>query len=152
MSCVVVGGGVAGLSAAAALTQAGLSVRLLEARDRLGGRVLSVQHGGGDGGVLEMGAQWLHGGCHGNCMFNLAAKHSLLGEKVKVLGHDWEKDNMPGYFHTSSGRLIKEAVSDMAWDIFEEIDNECQDYFSNINFDTIDSSVSLNQFYWEIYA
>ena len=126
VSCVIVGGGVAGLSAAASLTQAGLSVRLLEARDRLGGRVLSVQHGDGPGGVLEMGAQWLHGGCHGNSMYNLAALNNLLGEKVKVLGQDLEKENMPGYFYTSSGRVIKEDVSDMAWDIFEEIINECQ--------------------------
>ena len=56
VSCVIVGGGVAGLSAAASLTQAGLSVRLLEARDRLGGGVLSLQHGAGPGGVLEMDA------------------------------------------------------------------------------------------------
>ena len=147
---VIVGGGVAGLSAAATLTQAGLSVRLLEARDRVGGRVFSVQHGGGAGGVLEMGAQWLHGGCHANCMYNLAVRHNLLGEKVKVLGHDWVRDKMPGYFYTSSGRVIKEEVSDIAWDMFEEINNECQDYFSNINHETIDTSVSLKQFYWEL--
>eukprot|EP00090_Calanus_glacialis_P032635 TRINITY_DN54067_c0_g1_i1.p1 TRINITY_DN54067_c0_g1~~TRINITY_DN54067_c0_g1_i1.p1 ORF type:complete len:488 (-),score=161.38 TRINITY_DN54067_c0_g1_i1:29-1303(-) len=97
-----------------------------------------------------MGAQWLHGGCHGNCMYNLAALNNLLGEKVKVLGHDWEKENMPGYFYTSSGRVIKEDVSDMAWDIFEEINNECQEYFSNINLETIDTSISLKQFYWEL--
>ena len=138
---------VAGLSAAATLTQAGLSVRVLEARGRLGGRVLTVEEGDG---VLEEGAQWLHGGCHGNSMFNLAAKHHLLGDTVKLLGHGWGKDNMPGYFYTSSGRVIKEAVSDMAWDIFEEINNECQDYFSNIALETIDTSVSLKQFYWEL--
>eukprot|EP00092_Neocalanus_flemingeri_P009081 GFUD01009774.1.p1 GENE.GFUD01009774.1~~GFUD01009774.1.p1 ORF type:complete len:509 (+),score=156.59 GFUD01009774.1:101-1528(+) len=143
---VVVGGGVAGLSAAATLTQAGLRVILLEARDRVGGRVFSLQHGG----VLELGAQWLHGGCPANCMYNLAVRHNLLGEKVKVLGHDWERDKMPGYFYTSSGRVIKEEVSDTAWDIFEEINNESQDYFSNINHETIDTSVSLKQFYWEL--
>ncbi len=39
---IVVGGGVAGLAAAARLAQAGLRVRLLEARSRLGGRAGSV--------------------------------------------------------------------------------------------------------------
>jgi len=146
--CVVVGGGVAGLSAAAALIQAGVSVRLLEARDRLGGRVHTVQHG--HGGVIEKGAQWLHGGCHANSMFNFAAKHKLLGEKVKVLGHDWEKENMPGYFYTSAGRVIKEEVSDIAWDIFEEIGKECQDYFTNVDIEEHDTSISLKQFYWEL--
>ena len=144
---MVIGGGVAGLSAAATLLGAGLSVRLLEARDRLGGRVLSEEHGDG---VLEKGAQWIHGGCHGNCMFNLAALHNLLGEKVKLFEHELKKDNIPGYFYTSSGRVIKEVVSDIAWDIFEEIDNECQDYLSNINLESIDTTVSLKQFYWDL--
>ena len=57
------------------------------------------------------------------CMYTI---NNLLGEKVKVLGQDLEKENMPGYFYTSSGRVIKEDVSDMAWDIVEEIINECQ--------------------------
>ena len=149
VSCVVVGGGVAGVSAAAALAQAGVSVRLLEARDRLGGRVHTVQHG--DGGVIEYGAQWLHGGCHANSMFNFAAKHRLLGEKVKVLGHDWGQEKTPGYFYTSSGRVIKEDVSDIAWDIYDEIGKECADYFSNIDIEeTTDTSESLKQFYWEL--
>ena len=38
-------------------------MRLFEARPRLGGRAHSVTH---DGGVLELGAQWLHGACHAN--------------------------------------------------------------------------------------
>jgi len=124
-------------------------VRLLEARDRLGGRVHTVQHG--DGGVIEQGAQWLHGGCHANSMFNFAAKHNLLGEKVKVLGYDWGKEKMPGFFHTSSGRVINEDVSDIAWDIYEEIGKECEDYFSKIDLEeNMDTSVNMEQFYWQL--
>ncbi len=37
---LVIGGGIAGLAAARQLTSAGLHVTLLEARDRLGGRIL----------------------------------------------------------------------------------------------------------------
>ena len=37
-------------------------------------------------GVLELGAQWIHGGCHGNAIYNLAARCKLLGEKVCEVG------------------------------------------------------------------
>jgi monoamine oxidase len=54
---VVVGAGLAGLVAARQLTAAGSSVVVLEARDRVGGRVLS--HELGDGKVVELGGQWI---------------------------------------------------------------------------------------------
>ena len=53
---VVVGAGLAGLVAARALRRAGRSVALLEARDRVGGRVLNQEIG--DGKVVEVGGQW----------------------------------------------------------------------------------------------
>ncbi len=53
---IVVGAGLAGLTAARALADAGRSVIVLEARDRVGGRV--VGHRIGDGKVVEMGGQW----------------------------------------------------------------------------------------------
>lgn len=54
---VVVGAGFAGLSAADALIRAGLSVRVLEARDRVGGRVLTRFLP--DGTQLDLGGQWI---------------------------------------------------------------------------------------------
>jgi monoamine oxidase len=53
---LVVGAGLAGLAAARDLTAAGRSVLVLEARDRVGGRVVSRDIG--DGTVVEMGGQW----------------------------------------------------------------------------------------------
>ena len=54
---VVVGAGIAGLSAARELQRSGASVAVLEARDRIGGRAQSVP--GLDGQILDLGAQFI---------------------------------------------------------------------------------------------
>jgi monoamine oxidase len=53
----VVGAGIAGLTAARELVAAGKEVVVLEARDRVGGRVLN--HELSDGTVVELGGQWI---------------------------------------------------------------------------------------------
>jgi monoamine oxidase len=57
VDAVVVGGGLAGLTAARRLVAAGRSVVVLEARDRVGGRTLNHDLGGGD--VTEAGGQYV---------------------------------------------------------------------------------------------
>jgi monoamine oxidase len=69
---VVVGAGFAGLAAARELTAGGASVVVLEARDRVGGRVLN--HELGDGKVVEVGGQWI-----GPTQVRLAALAGKLG-------------------------------------------------------------------------
>ncbi|WCN78934.1 flavin monoamine oxidase family protein [Micromonospora sp. LH3U1] len=70
---VVVGAGFSGLAAAQALTRAGAQVRVLEARDRVGGRALTrwlpelTQ--------LDLGAQWI--GPTQDRMYALVAEHGL---------------------------------------------------------------------------
>jgi len=54
---IVVGAGFAGLSAAREVARAGRSVVVLEARDRVGGRILN--HDIGHGKVVEIGGQWV---------------------------------------------------------------------------------------------
>jgi monoamine oxidase len=54
---VVIGAGFAGLAAADALRTGGAEVTVLEARDRVGGRVWSVPFG--DGAVVERGAEFI---------------------------------------------------------------------------------------------
>ncbi|WP_427019061.1 flavin monoamine oxidase family protein [Pseudarthrobacter sp. P1] len=53
---VIIGAGPSGLTAARELTKAGLSVAVLEARDRVGGRTWSNTV---DGAWLEIGGQWV---------------------------------------------------------------------------------------------
>jgi len=56
----VVGAGFSGLSAARRLADAGVDVTVLEARERVGGRVWSVTLT--NGAVVEMGAEWIMAG------------------------------------------------------------------------------------------
>ena len=56
MRAIVVGAGFAGLAAADELHRAGVEVTVLEARDRVGGRVWSVPFAGG---VIERGAEFV---------------------------------------------------------------------------------------------
>ncbi|MCB9532185.1 MAG: FAD-dependent oxidoreductase [Myxococcales bacterium] len=73
---VVVGAGVAGLTAARSLAMAGRDVVVVEARDRVGGRVHSVDF---DGTPLDLGAAWVHG-TRGNPLTALA---SSLGIELR---------------------------------------------------------------------
>jgi monoamine oxidase len=56
---VVVGAGLAGLTAARELSAAGLEVQVLEARDRVGGRTLSQSVGEHPEDIVELGGQWV---------------------------------------------------------------------------------------------
>ena len=53
---VIIGAGIAGLAAAHALIQSGLTVTVVEARDRVGGRLLSRRIS--DTSALDLGATW----------------------------------------------------------------------------------------------
>jgi monoamine oxidase len=54
---LVIGAGIAGLTVANALTQAGIECVVLEARDRTGGRLHTVDLGGGP---VDLGGSWIH--------------------------------------------------------------------------------------------
>ncbi|GEP10044.1 flavin monoamine oxidase family protein [Methylobacterium gnaphalii] len=56
---VVVGTGAAGIAAARRLIEVGISVAVLEARDRIGGRAVTT---GLRGHPIDLGAHWLHAG------------------------------------------------------------------------------------------
>jgi len=58
-SCIVIGAGLSGLAAAYALQLAGWHVTVLEARDRIGGRVLSYSFPQNPKLICELGAEWI---------------------------------------------------------------------------------------------
>ncbi len=76
---VIVGAGVAGLAAASALLARGLSVRVLEAGGRIGGRAWTATPALLGGISFDHGAQWLHD-AHHNPLVEVALRH---GERVQ---------------------------------------------------------------------
>jgi monoamine oxidase len=66
---VVVGAGLSGLTTARALAASGADVTVVEARDRIGGRIWTSR--AWDGLPMDMGASWIHG-LDGNPMTDLA--------------------------------------------------------------------------------
>lgn len=58
-SVLVIGAGFAGLTAAHLLRKQGVKVTILEARNRVGGRVFSFHPEGTMGQVIELGAEWV---------------------------------------------------------------------------------------------
>ncbi|KAB1271651.1 Peroxisomal N-acetyl-spermine/spermidine oxidase [Camelus dromedarius] len=115
---LVVGGGIAGLGAAQRLSRhpAFSHLRVLEATARAGGRIRSESS---FGGVVEVGAHWIHGPSQGNPVFQLAAEFGLLGKKelseenqlIETGGHV----GLPSVTYTSSGGSVSpELVAEMA--------------------------------------
>ncbi|MFW6051717.1 MAG: flavin monoamine oxidase family protein [Myxococcota bacterium] len=77
---VVVGAGMAGLAAGRALADAGREVVVLEARERIGGRIHTDRS---LGTALELGAAWIHGS-EGNAVLALAER---LGARTVETRH-----------------------------------------------------------------
>ncbi|MFQ3536422.1 MAG: FAD-dependent oxidoreductase [Aggregatilineales bacterium] len=112
-SVLIVGAGMAGISAARALQAAGFAVTLLEARDRLGGRIWTDDS---LGVPLDMGAAWIHGN-RGNPLTPLARAAG-----IRSLASDFEAAAL----YTGSGQRLAEeqlsAAAELAADILRELE------------------------------
>ena len=81
---VVIGAGVAGLAAARRLVAAGCDVTIVEARERIGGRVWTL-HEPGLGVPIELGAEFVHGGAP--AVYAMARDAGLA--VIDVAGEPW---------------------------------------------------------------
>ncbi|MCO5608400.1 hypothetical protein L7F22_062609 [Adiantum nelumboides] len=91
-SVIVIGAGMAGLSAAQALQTWSCKVTVLESRERLGGRIYTDYT---NGFPVDMGASWLHGVCKRNPLARLISQLGLRlyrtsGDNSVLYDHDLE--------------------------------------------------------------
>ncbi|BES87479.1 Flavin containing amine oxidoreductase [Nesidiocoris tenuis] len=108
---IIIGAGLAGLSAAQRLVQCGISnFKILEALDRPGGRIKTCWLGDT---AIEMGAAYIDGASIANPVYTLAAQERLIKAPLPRL--DAPSDMM--YF-TSEGRAIEPRLAEKASKIF----------------------------------
>lgn len=94
---LVVGAGLAGLAAADLLMRAGRRVTVLEARERLGGRLWSVPSGAG--ATLDLGGQWF-GPRH--------LRVRALVERLQLLAHETHQDG--ALLYDVAGSVRRQAL------------------------------------------
>lgn len=113
---IVIGAGVAGLTAARLLSKAGRRVVVLEARDRVGGRVWTDR---GDGLVTDLGASWIHGVTDSP----VAAAAEAFGMRTaEFTVGGYQPDSRPIAYYGPDGRRLSDAVVQRFADDIHTID------------------------------
>ncbi|WP_179560521.1 NAD(P)/FAD-dependent oxidoreductase [Microbacterium sp. AK009] len=109
---IVVGAGVAGLTAARLLQAAGQRVVVLEARDRVGGRVHTARPGAR---ATDLGASWIHGTTDSPVA---DAARAFGMRMVEFTVGSFQPDGRPiAYYAPDGTRLADEAAAAFAADI-----------------------------------
>ena len=82
---IIIGAGISGLAAATKLYQKNPNILILEARDRIGGRIWSVNPWGSN---LDLGASWLHG------IDNNPVTHLIEQASIKTVPTSYNSDDL----------------------------------------------------------
>ncbi len=133
-SCVVVGAGFAGLAAAYKLINANWNVLILEARDRIGGRVFSATMPQNKNLTLELGAEWV-GESH---------------ERIKALCRDF---SIPLQKHQFNDYLLQNGVVSRpgAWGFSEKAKNAFEKAKANYGKLSALQKTKIDKFDWWTY-
>lgn len=102
---IVIGAGAAGIAAARRLIERGLSVAVLEARDRVGGRAVTTRL---RGHAIDLGAHWLHAGP----INPLVALGQARGEPLRRAAQEQHL-----WIGRRPGRAAEEAAFSRAFDV-----------------------------------
>jgi hypothetical protein len=105
----IVGAGVAGLRCADVLIQRGFEVTIIEARDRLGGRMQQAYLPGTQQ-LIDVGPNWIHG-TDDNPILDLV-------RQTNTPTHRWNENSI---LYDEDGRLLPEEESDEFAEIFWKI-------------------------------
>lgn len=119
---IIIGAGVAGLAAAERLGHAGVRVLLLEARERVGGRIWSIP-GATPEEVVELGAEFVHGK-------PAALDDYLQRHKLKLV-------ETRGETYCPSEKGVLEPCSGWNDDIFTQLNKLDPSTFADVSFEEI---------------
>ena len=113
---IVVGAGVAGLTAARLLARAGQEVVVLEARDRVGGRVVTDRR---YGLATDLGASWIHGITDSP----VAAAAEAFGMRtVEFTVGGYQPDSRPIAYYGPDGQRLSDAAAQSFIDDIHAVD------------------------------
>ncbi|MBL8098625.1 MAG: FAD-dependent oxidoreductase [Anaerolineales bacterium] len=119
---IVIGAGIAGLAAARTLADKNISVMILEARNRIGGRMWTDSS---LGVPLDLGASWIHG-VNGNPITELAKRFNV--KTVPTIDDNGVVFHADGTEMTSAEFIklerLYESIYDEVQEIGEEVDED----------------------------
>ncbi|XP_062578353.1 spermine oxidase-like [Saccostrea cucullata] len=131
LSVVIVGGGIAGISAARHLIKNGIrQVKILEAMNRLGGRIHTVN---GDAGKIDFGAQYIHGG-EDNSLYQIAVKHDLIDRSSTPTKGSVASTFYGNEFYKENGSRIPKKIVKEVNEFLESVHKECNGIDNNTNY------------------
>ncbi|MHC2998838.1 flavin monoamine oxidase family protein [Microbacterium sp. HJ5] len=122
---IVVGAGVAGLTAARLLASEGRDVVVLEARDRVGGRVVTDRR---YGIPTDMGASWIHG-ITGSPVAAAAEAFGMRTAEFTVGGY--QPDGRPIAYYGPDGTRLDDAAAQRYIDDIHTVDATLLDVISD---------------------
>lgn len=143
---IVIGAGVAGLEAAHQLDSEGMDVVVLEAQDRIGGRVHTVNH---DGTALDLGGSWIAGlnisGGLENPIYRIAIANHISVMKdggsheqlYDSSGRKVDVKSLDEYYHKHD-KIVGKKIDDSNYDemhglSIEDVMNQYPDILGDIN-------------------
>jgi monoamine oxidase len=138
-SVLIVGAGAAGIGAGRMLHDAGYRVTILEARDRIGGRVWTDRSLMGL--PLDMGASWIHG-VRGNPLTDLVQQYG-----IRTLPSDADNINV----YAADGEVVNDRTLSEMESAFEELLDELDSYRETLDEDmTVGAAIRYVLEDWDV--
>ncbi|GAB6025499.1 hypothetical protein CHUAL_011238 [Chamberlinius hualienensis] len=142
-SGIIIGAGAAGIGAAHYLIRHGIKdIAVLESSDRIGGRIQTVSFGSAAENIVELGANWIHGGTISNPFFTAAIERGFVEKNGYVPILDRFRNCAVG---KSDGKLVDLPLGQKAISAFFEAEREAYNLYFKKSIKT-DNNINLCEY------